>query len=339
VSFSIERVDWKDERETAGALLTRSFPSVPLERYDWLHEANPAGSPALWLARTPDGRAVGTAAVHARHVVVGGRTYRAGVAADFAVDPSVRGFGPALPLQRAVVAACDSGEFAFIYGFPNGAARGVFERIGYGPGRTRRLARPLRLRPYLERSVASLARFVAAPLDLAVRLLARDTYGPASRGSRFETVEAFDDSFDAFWTPLQRRHAVVAARDHDYLNWRYAKCPTRRYELGVLRRGAELQATIVSYRINGIVHIAEVLARDPKAFDGVVVAFLREQRRAGADAVSFTALGRVCFAGRLAKYGFAGREVERAMMVYVPPALRGALDAVERWCLFEGDIL
>ena len=53
----------------------------------------------------------------------------------------------------------------------------------------------------------------------------------------------------------------------------------------------------------------------------------------------FTALGRVCFAGRLAKYGFAGREVERAMMVYVPPALRPALDAVERWCLFEGDIL
>ena len=343
MKHAIQRVEWKDHGDVAGELLRHTFPCSPTARYAWLHEHNPAGSGALWLARAADGRPVGTAAIHARRIIVDRRSYRAGQASDFAVEPAARGFGPAMALQRAVVAACESGEFDFLYGFPNHASKTVFERIGYHLGKTRRLARPLRTRYYLQRSglMASLARPLATPLDLAIRVVAWETYGSMPRGTRLESLETFDEAFDAFWGRLRTRHAVIADRDRDFMNWRYAQCPTRRYEVAALRRGAEIVATIVWYRIDDVVHVADLLAPDRESFDGLLVAFLRAQRRAGADAVSLILLGAAPFAARLAKYGFFGREVEGAMMVYVPPAspLRGRLEDFDRWGLFEGDVL
>lgn len=343
MKHAIQRVEWKDHGDVAGDILRRSFPCSPTARYAWLHEHNPAGTGALWLARAADGRPVGTAAIHARRITVDGRSYRAGQASDFAVEPAARVFGPAVSLQRAVVAACESGEFDFLYGFPNHAAKPVFERIGYHLGRPRRLARPLRSRHYLQRSgvVAALARLLATPLDLAIRAVCCETGRSMPRGTRLESLEVFDGTFDAFWDRVRHQHAVIADRDSDFMNWRYTRWPARRYELAALRRGSEIVATIVWYRIDDVVHVADLLAPDRESFDGLLIAFLRAQRRAGADVISLTLLGNAPFAARLAKYGFFGRAVEGAMMVYVPSAspLRGRLEDLDRWGLYEGDVL
>jgi RimJ/RimL family protein N-acetyltransferase len=343
VTYAIERVRWKEAGGVVGEVLAHSFPDVPATRYAWLHERNPAGPGAVWLARAPDGRPVGTAALHARHVVVEGRIYLAGLATNFAVEPEARAFGPALALQRAVLAACEAGEFAFIYGFPNQAARAIFERLGYRPGPTLRLARLLRSRPYLERAgrAPAVASLLAAPLDLAMRLVARETYHRPPAGARLERLDAFDASFEAFWQRVRARHAIVADRSAEYMNWRYAQWPTRRYDLAALRRGGEIAATLVSYVMDDIVYIAEVHALDAESLDGLLGQFLRAQRRAGFTAVSVIVLGDAGCAGRLARYGFRPREVERALMVYAPARspLRSCLYRVHRWALFEGDIL
>ena len=340
MSYTVERVDWKEHAEEVSAVLAHSFPDVPVARYAWLHEHNPAGPGAVWLARNAAGRAVGTAAVHARHIVVDGRTYLAGLATNFAVEPEARAFGPAVALQRAVVAACEAGEFAFIYGFPNRAARGVFERLGYTPGRTRRLARLLRSRPYLERA-GRLATVLATPLDVAMRLMARESWLRPPWGARLEPVVAFGADYDRFWIRVAGSHAIVADRGAEYMNWRYADWPSRRYDLAVVRRDAEIAATIVSYVIGDVVYIAELFALDRASLDGALVLFLRAQRRAGASAVSIILLGDVPCAGRLGRYGFRPRDVERSMMVYVPAGspLRSLVHRVDRWTLFEGDIL
>jgi hypothetical protein len=342
--YSIERVDWKDWEDVAGAILLESFPGTPVEHYAWLHNSNPAGRAALWLARAADGRAVGTVAVHPRHVLVGGRRYTAGVTSNFAVDRTARPFGPAVALQRAAVAACDAGEFDFLYGFANPLATPVFERVGYRAGAARRLARPLRTRPYLERDtrLASVAPVLAPPLDLALRLLSRETYRGVLPGSRLERVEAFDETSDAFWSRVRAQPAVVGDRDTEYMNWRYAECPTRRYELAVLRRGRDVTATIVWYRQGAIVYVAEALAADSRSLDDLLSAFLRAQRGSDAFAVSVTLLGGADVATMLAeRYGFVPRQVERTLHVYVPPwsELAGGLPPLERWDLYLGDVL
>jgi hypothetical protein len=340
MSYTIERVEWKDHGDEVSAVLVHSFPDVTAARYAWLHEHNPAGPGAVWLARAADGRAVGTAAVHARHIVVDGRVYLAGLATNFAVTPDARGFGPAVALQRVVMATCEAGEFAFVYGFPNGAARAVFERLGYTPGRTRRLARLLRSRPYLERAGRP-ATLLAAPLDLAMRLLARESWTGTRRGLRLEPVTAFDAAYDRFWVRVRSQHAIVADRDAEYMNWRYAEWPSRHYDLEVLRRGGEIAATIVSYVIGDIVYIAELFALDRESFDAALGAFLRAQRRTGASAVSIILLGNVPCGSRLGAYGFRQRDVERSLMIHVPARspLRSLVHRVDRWTLFEGDIL
>jgi hypothetical protein len=342
VRYTIERVEWKDASDEVCAVLHDSFPTVPATRYAWLHEHNPAGPGALWLARNADGQPVGTAALHARHVVVDGRRYLAGVATNFVVVPAARAFGPAVALQRAVVAACEAGEFAFIYGFPNRAAKAVFERMDYTPGRTRRLVRVLRSGPYLQRAgrAALVASPLARPLDLAMQLLARETYHRGSRRNRVEQIDLFDRSFDAFWARLRGQHAIAGDRDSDYMNWRYTCWPTRRYLLAVLGRDGDVVATVVSYAIDDIVYISELLALDADAFDGLLGWFLRAQRLTGARAVSLIVLGDLPFADRLARFGFLQRDADRSMVVYVPAASpRSMLDRVNRCTLFEGDIL
>jgi hypothetical protein len=340
MSYVIERVEWKDHGDEVSAVLAHSFPDVTTARYAWLHERNPAGPGAVWLARAADGRPVGTAAIHARRIVVDGRAYLAGLATNFAVTPDARGFGPAVGLQRALKATSETGEFAFIYGFPNHAARAVFERLGYAPGRTRRLARLLRSRPYLERAGRP-ATLLAAPLDLAMRLLARESRPRAWRGQRLERVTAFDSAYDRFWLRARAQHAIVADRDAEFMNWRYAEWPSRRYDLAVLRRGEAITATIVSYVIGDVVYIAELFALDREAFDDVLVAFLRAQRRTDASAVSIIVLGDMPCGGRLGAYGFHLRDVDRSLMVHVPAGspLRSLVHRVDRWTLFEGDIL
>lgn len=343
MTYAVDRVEWKDYGGVVTQVLAGSFPGrAAAARYAWLHESNPAGPDAVWLARSADGRPVGTAAIHGRRIVVDGQAYRAGQAADFVVDPAARGFGPALALQRAVMAACDSGEFAFLYGFPNGPAQAIFQRIGYRPGKSRRLARPLRSHPYLARYRPSVARLLAMPLDRAIQLVSRETYERLPRGTRLERITAFDDWFDAFWSRVRGQHVVIADRDSQYMNWRYANWPARHYDFAVLRRGADVMATIVWYRIDDVVHVAEAFALDPRWFDALLAEFLRAHRRAGVSAVSLISLGDGGPADRLGKYGFFGREVERSMVLYVPSPSSlcgGVLDCVDRWSLFEGDIL
>jgi hypothetical protein len=340
VSYTVERVEWKDCGEEICTVLADSFPGVPAARYAWLHERNPAGPGAVWLARDAGGRPVGTAALHARQVVVEGRPYLAGVATNFAVLPAARAFGPAIPLQRAVRAACEAGDFDFIYGFPNDAAKPVFQRLGYTPGRSRRLVRVLRSAPYLQRAGRG-AGVAAGPLDVALRLLGRETYRRLSRRTRVEPVERFDAAFDAFWVRLRAGLAIVGDRDAEYMNWRYLDAPARRHHAAVLRRDGEIAATIVSYAIGAIVYISELFALDADAFDGLLGAFLRAQRRTPASAVSLIVLGDLPFADRLARYGYLQRDVERSMMVYVPAnsPLGSRLHRMDRWALFEGDIL
>jgi hypothetical protein len=341
VSYVVERVEWKDEAAAVSALLAQAFPCVPITRYAWLHEMNPAGPGALWLARDAAGRAVGTAAVHRRRILIDGHAHRAGLPADFVVARDVRGFGPALALQRAVLAACENGDFDFLYGFPNRAAKPVFERIGYRVGDSRRLARPLRLSSYLSRGRRwrSLVSVFAGPLDHLLHLLSRETYGAMPRRAHVEPLEHFGPEFDAFWKRARIGHAVIGDRDATYMNWRYGKSPTRRYDVIALRQDAEILATIVSYRIGNVVFVADALARDASAFDAIFAAFLRAQRRAGLDGVSLIAMGDLGVAAGMEKYGFIRREVERTMMVYLPAAAAPPLTSLERWCLFEGDVL
>jgi hypothetical protein len=158
---------------------------------------------------------------------------------------------------------------------------------------------------------------------------------------RLERVVVFDDAYDRFWGRVRARHAIVADRDAEYMNWRYAEWPSRHYDVAVLRRGDEIAATVVSYVIGDIVYIAELFALDREAFDGTLVAFLRAQRRTGASAVSVILLGEVPDDGRLGTYGFHLRDVERSLMVHVPAGspLRSLVHRVDRWTLFEGDIL
>ncbi len=343
--YTVERVEWKDEKEAVCALLARGFPGTPTVRYAWLHERNPAGPAALWLARDADGRPVGTVAVHPHRVLVGGHLRRVGQPTDFVVDSAARAFGPALALQRAVLPTCVTGEFAFLYGFPNPHARAVFDRLGYRTGAAARLARPLRTRGYLERDrrVGRAARLLAVPIDAALRMVARETYRRLPRGLRLERLHAFDDDFDAFWERVRGRYArtVVADRSSPYMNWRYAECPVRRYEMAALRDGGDICATIVWHRIGRVLHVAELLARDGETFDVMLAAFLRSQRRSPVDAVSATLLGDALVAHRLTHFGFTRRDLDQTVVVHMPTSfgLPPGVSGIDTWALFEGDVL
>src|SRR5260221_2980409 len=95
------------DRSTILELWGRNLPTAAAGRYAWMYEAGPAQS---WLARTADGAVVGSTGLMAREMKFGLTRCRVGQAIDLNVDSDHRTGGPALKLQRAVVAAIGSEE-------------------------------------------------------------------------------------------------------------------------------------------------------------------------------------------------------------------------------------
>jgi ribosomal protein S18 acetylase RimI-like enzyme len=57
---------------------------------------------------------------------------------------------------------------------------------------------------------------------------------------RVEPLEGFEPAFDRLTAQAQRGRPIAAVRDRAWLEWRFLRHPSQRYELGVVREGSEL---------------------------------------------------------------------------------------------------
>ena len=88
---------------------------------------------------------------------------------------------------------------------------------------------------------AVLARLVAEPGNRTIRV---ETVGDAR--IVVEPLPEFGPEFDAFWESARGGYVNLIVRDRAFLDWRFVRPPTRRYEILAARRDGRLLGYLVS---------------------------------------------------------------------------------------------
>lgn len=215
-------------------------------KYEWFYRGCPFGAPAVELLRhEPTASWVGVAAAGPRRLVWNGRDVAAGVLVDLAVAQEHRSLGPALSLQKALLAEGHR-RFELLYGFPNPKAAPVFKRVGYAQlGEATRYARVLRHRRYVEKVLPKhVPKITSVPAGMLLDLVPVARGLPAVRRLKTTWTSKVDPRMDALWASSDKGDVPLAVRDTTFLSWRFDRAPIRRteYLLVTERRSEALRA-------------------------------------------------------------------------------------------------
>lgn len=335
VSYRVAQADLACDRTALVSVWARNLAGPTEERLGWLYSAEGGGR--CWLLRTQEGDVVGSTGLAPRRLRIGGRDVPAGQAVDLAVDREHRTLGPAVTLQRALLAELEGVGISLAYAFPNHSSEPILARAGYRTvGAMIRWVKPLRvshlLRGRLPRWAA--ARTLSAPVDWAFAAASRDRRIRPPRDLAVTVVDRVEPRFDDLFERAAGQFGLVGDRSAAYLAWRFQRNPERRYEILVLRRGDVLRGYVV-YRIDaGIARVADLLADAPESWEWLLAACIGRARAAGLGAVSLVYLGAADVQESLARFGFYQRGRDTSVMVHGEPL---SLPPTGEWHLTEAD--
>ena len=321
-----------------------------LARYTKYYETNPDGPPLLVLAReSTTGRYVGTCAIFPTRLSIAEESVLGGVSGDFAVDADHRGFGPALAIQRALLARLGERGLSYLYGVPNPFSEAITRRVGYRDlGRITRFVKVFRLgvvierhvsRPGLARVAAGVSSFTADPL---LSLASRDRFARRSKRFSVERPSAFDERFAGLWEAARRQGRITSHRDTASMNWRFDKPDiggTNRHPLVAVFAGDRAVGYVVYRTSGGVCDVLDVSAVPSReVVDTLLSAFVADARRGGVAAIDIRYFGpRSLLTRRLRAFGFLALEHSDGLCVFVEDgaAREQELTAPGNWCLFE----
>lgn len=334
------------------------------QRHAWLYRQRAAGATRTWVVRDGcDHSVLGACSVVPRRLTLHGKSFLAGLLADFIVRADARSAGPALALQQGLAEqSCDRG-FDFLYGSPNRKAWPIFKRLGYkAVSSTRCWVKPLRrdrqrvekvIEPRLRARLSPgaskrLTALLAPPVALAAQAALRGgeqalAAWAALRGyrSRLGPMVAAPPEL----VPTRSLDAMWPTRDEPgYLAWRYADHPTHTHFLFELLRAGTTRAWVV-LRLRGTsaeVQDADWAADDP-GLPGLAWWLLpRYVRKLGATVLSISCAGNRATEATLRSSLYVERQEDRKLIVYVPASadagLASELAIEDSWRLFAGEL-
>jgi GNAT superfamily N-acetyltransferase len=309
-------------------------------RWAWQYQDNPhaVGSPEIWVARE-EGRVLGQYASMPVRLWWGGREVRASWGMDVFLREEARGQGVGARLFETWGGNVD---VALGLGLTT-SSYGLFQKLRYrdvGPVPFyRKVLDPAAV---LARRVGRPAATLGGPLLGAV-LRSLHPEGPAGgAGVEVRPATGFGPEYDRLWERARAAYAMCVRRDAAYLEWKYDRCPHRRYERWEAWRGNDLVGFAVSrhedYRGLRLGWIVDVFtdATDGAARQALVSAVLAAFRAAGvarAQAFSLNA----ALGGELLRRGFSRGPSPMQFCVQSRVGGEDVLDDPGRWHVVFGD--
>jgi GNAT superfamily N-acetyltransferase len=279
-------------------------------RWTWQYRENPetrdsGDEPEIWVAREGD-RVLGQYASMPVALWWQGREVRASWGMDVFVRPEARGKGVG---ARLFLAWADYVDVALGLGLtPSSYA--LFHKLGFAdvgpvpffrtwldPGQVlaRRFGRPL-------------GRLLGAGVSLALWFL---RHTPRTGDVKVRAIERFEAEYDELWSRTRASHGMCVCRKAAYLNWKYVRCPHRRYDLWEARREERVVGFAISrheeYRGLRLGWIVDVYADagDREARGALLKAILASFQAAGVARAQAFAMSRA-LARDLRRMGFVG---------------------------------
>jgi hypothetical protein len=281
-------------------------------KFAWFYEEGPAGPGTVLVLYDELGEAVGATGLGRRHGYVRSEPCVLALNADFAIARGHRTVLPALALQRESRRRSRM-TFPLSYGFPNEAAVGVFERIGYHRlDQVCRFARILHHEKYVRRllDVQAASASVGRLLDWLMGLGRAPRLVSVRLSHQLEWQSVADQRFDRLSLGATARFPVFGDRSARFLNWRFRDKPGRPFDLVTLRRpgSQELVAYAVIEQKNGVAAVHDLLAADDRDASALLELSASALARRGCDSMWFTFLGPRRMVELLKSVGFHPRE-------------------------------
>jgi len=231
-----DRSSLKDLAELGAAVSGKDSEVANQSFLDWQYYNNPAGDVVTWVARD-DGRSrlAGSYSVIPLRMKINDRIVTGSLSMNTQTHPEYRKQGIFKTLGEKTFDSCRSRNILLTIGIPNNNSypgfTGALKFADVG-------SRQLLIRPFSARFVVDkliknklLNKVVLPFANAGIRTLsARGVFNRSiDRNIRIEGTTDFGPEFDLFWTQISGNYRNMVVRDSKFLNWRFVRCPTRKY--------------------------------------------------------------------------------------------------------------
>lgn len=322
MTYEVESADLSRDRDQIVEFWKRHLQIPNPDRwYEWAYVQNPCANGLSWLLRA-DGAVVGTAGTVPRRFKVGSRIVVAARAGGLGVDQAHRFLGPALMLQKAMLAETRQGRLDMIYSSLPPHLLGLMDRLSYERiGPLTRYVRVLRVEPYVKRvlGTGALGSVAAGTLGALVAAATDLQWRPGV----VDELASFDDRFDDLWRRALPEYGVTSERTSRFLNWRFLGTPVG-HPYVILGVTAPADGRLLGYAVlftsDDAAYLVDAFAEDPGgALQSVLMASVRWALESGAASLAVRCLVQGPLDAALRRCGFRPRDDGPPMMVIASP--------------------
>ncbi len=214
-------------------------------RWRWQYLENPAtpkSGPQIWVARDGD-TVLGQYASMPVRLFWSDREVDASWGMDVFVTAAARGRGVGALLFNTW---SDNVDVALGLGLTP-SSYGLFQKLRYDDvGPVPFFQKILDPGAVARRRLGPVLGALMAPVLGAALAIRHPTRSRDAAGLVIESVSRFGAEFDALWERVRGSYRMCVRRDAAYLDWKYGRCPHKRYEVRTARRGDELAGFAVS---------------------------------------------------------------------------------------------
>ncbi len=208
----------------------------------WRYLEGPVGRGNLIVALRGD-KVVGKYGLTYLPLIAGGKETMGGLM-EISIHPQERSWQCYKGLVRASIAESQNDKLAFRFGIISSRLVEMNRRLGVLVlGRIPFYIGVINVAKLLEGCYVSyplsLSGWLAQPF-LGLRIKKKDNYGLDIR-----SVEQFDSSFDELWNTIAKNRNISVIKNAKYLNWRYVRCPSRKYRRLVAYRDKRMDGFII----------------------------------------------------------------------------------------------
>jgi hypothetical protein len=254
--------------------------------------------------------------------------------------------GPAIVLQRSVVAALNQGPLVFLYGFPNRNAEAVLKRVGYRSlGPRTRLVRIMKTAPQLRkrRLPEFWVQLLSPILDGALKLFSPENWRAPGTGWVCREVADFDERFDRLWDEIKTRFVVAGERTSEVLRWKFLQDPDDVHHIFAVfnRSNFRLCGYIVYREQDRSVDIRDIaFVEEHSVFSILMGGFLKHIRSSAAESVVIHFLKDDALIQKMRRFGFLEGESAYSIYLYCTEQTWEELNAEKHsgsWFLMQSD--
>ncbi len=325
------------------------IPGEWLKWWRWLYRDNPRGMGVIAVADA-EGKIVSHAAEIPLMMKIGSAEVLTGIALDAMTHPDFRRQGTLAALVDLRRQEGEKRGIRATYGFRNKYAYpypGLASRLVMFDGATIQkvfLAVDWKAALRTQTGNGLLRALGPAAGRLADAVVFRPREARCPEGLSIRPVERFDEQADRFWARISERNRVMVVRDQQYLNWRYADPPHRRYTRLVASRAGDMAgfAVFSCGEVEGttIGCIVDVLAESGRVAEGLVAAAVARCREEKAALVWSARMAGTPLARAFRRQGFISAPRSKSIVVKGwtnSPDLAAELREPGNWFLQMGD--